>query len=410
MPQFHYQATTPQGKIVEGVMEAGEERVVVARLHDQGYLPLRVGLPGQGKSPAALSRFSLPVLPGRGTVGRRDLLVLTQELATLISAGLPLDRALSVLTGLTEKAELKKTVGQILRAVQQGKSLAEALAEYPKIFPPLYVNMVKAGELGGFLDTALQRLAEYMERAQQVQDEVTSALTYPILLTVVGGMSVVILLTYVLPKFAVIFGDLGQALPTSTRILLGISHGLRAYWWAILLAGVGAWFGSRQYLATPQGRLAWDGWRLRVVLIGQLLRKREVGRFARTLGTLLKSGVPLLQALEVVEEVAGNQMVVRALREVRVGVREGQGIAGPLGRSGVFPTLALQMVSVGEETGRLDDMLMRVAEYYERDTYNQIKRLTSLLEPLLILVMGLIVGFVVISMLSAVFSINDVPF
>jgi general secretion pathway protein F len=410
MPQFHYQATTLQGKVIEGVMEAGEERMVVTWLHEQGYLPLRVTPPGQTKPKTAVSWFSMPTLPGRGTVRQRDLMVLTQELATLISAGLPLDRALSVLTGLTAKEELKKVVGQILRAVQQGKSLAEALAEYPKIFPPLYVNMIKAGEIGGFLDIALQRLAEYLERAQQVQDEIKSALTYPILLTVVGALSVVILLTYVLPKFAVIFGDLGQALPPSTRVLLGISYGLRTYWWVLLLLGAGVWFGSRQYLATPQGRFAWDRLCWRFVVLGQLVRKREVGRFARTLGTLLKSGVPVLQALEVVQEVAGNQMVRRALNEVRAGVREGQGVAGPLGRSGVFPTLALQMVSVGEETGRLDDMLMRVAEYYERDTYNQIKRLTSLLEPLMILLMGLIVGFVVISMLSAVFSINDVPF
>lgn len=390
-------------------MEAGEERVVISRLHEQGYLPLRVVLPGQEKSKAPFS-FSLPAFPGSGTVRQRDLLVLTQELATLIAAGLPLDRALSVLAGLTEKAELKKAVGHILRSVQQGKSLAEALAEYPKIFPPLYVNMVKAGELGGFLDTALQRLAEYLERSQQVQDEIKSALTYPVLLTIVGGLSVVILLTYVLPKFAVILGDLGQALPTSTRVLMGISHGLRAYWWGLVLLGIGGWFGMQRYLATPHGRFAWDRWRLRLVVLGQLLRKREVARFARTLGTLLKSGVPLLQALEVVQEVAGNEMIKRALKEVRVGVREGHGIAGPLSRSGVFPTLALQMVSVGEETGRLDEMLVRVAEYYERDSYNQIKRLTSLVEPMLILVMGLIVGFVVISMLTAVFSINDVPF
>jgi general secretion pathway protein F len=410
MPQFHYQATTPQGKMIEGIMEAGEERAVVARLHEQGYLPLHIGLPGQIKTKGGLPRFTLPELQLRGRIRQRDLLVLTQELATLIAAGLPLDRALSVLAGLTTKEELKKAVGEILRAVQQGKSLAEALAEYPKIFPPLYINMVKAGELGGFLDTALQRLAEYLERSQQVQDEIKSALTYPILLTFVGGASVIILLTYVLPKFAVIFGDLGQALPTSTRILLGISNGLRSYWWVLVLMGIGIWLGIRQYLATPQGRFAWDRLRLRLWLFGQLLTKREVGRFARTLGTLLKSGVPLLQALEVVQDVVENQMISRALREVRVGVREGQGIAGPLGRSGVFPTLALQMVSVGEETGRLDEMLMRVAEYYERDTYNQVKRLTSLLEPALILVMGLAVGFVVISMLSAVFSINDVSF
>ena len=410
MPQFHYQATTPQGKIVEGVMEAGEERTVVARLHEQGYLPLQIGLPGQTKVKTSFTRLSLPDLSFRGKIRQRDLLVLTQELATLISAGLPLDRALSVLNGLTEKEELKKAVSQILRAVQQGKSLAEALGEFPKIFPPLYVNMVKAGEIGGFLDTTLQRLAEYMDRAQQVQDEIKSALTYPILLTATGGLSIIVLLTYVLPKFTAIFGDLGKALPMSTQILLGISNGLRSYWWLLLFIGVGVWFAWRQYLATPQGRFLWDRWRLRLWVFGVLLRKREVGRFARTLGTLLKSGVPLLQALEVVQDVAGNEMVSRALKEVRVGVREGQGIAAPLGRSGVFPTLSLQMVSVGEETGRLDEMLMRVAEYYERDTYNQVKRLTSLLEPVLILVMGLAVGFVVISMLSAVFQINDISF
>jgi general secretion pathway protein F len=270
--------------------------------------------------------------------------------------------------------------------------------------------MVKAGELGGFLDTALQRLFEYMERSQQVADEIKSALTYPILLTVTGGASIIVLLTYVLPKFTVIFGDLGQALPTSTRVLLGISDGLRSYWWLLLLFMGGLWLGLRQYLATPQGRFFWDRLRLRIWIFGQLLTKREVGRFARTLGTLIKSGVPLLQALEVVQDVVGNEMIGRLLKDVRVGVREGQGIAGPLGRSGIFPTLALQMVSVGEETGRLDEMLMRVAEYYERDTYNQVKRLTSLLEPVLILVMGLAVGFVVISMLSAVFSINDISF
>lgn len=410
MPQFHYQATTLQGKIVEGVMEAGEERMVVARLHEQGYLPLRVGLPGQAKSKATLPQLSLPEISFRGKVRQRDLLMMTQELATLISAGLPLDRALSVLNGLTTKEELKKAIAQILRAVQQGKSLAEALGEFPKIFPPLYVNMVKAGELGGFLDTALQRLFEYMERSQQVADEIKSALTYPILLTVTGGASIIVLLTYVLPKFTAIFGDIGQALPTSTRVLLGISEGLRSYWWLLLLIIVASWLGMRQYIATPQGRALWDRLRLRIWVFGQLLTKREVGRFARTLGTLLKSGVPLLQALEVVQDVAGNEMIARALKDVRVGVREGQGVAGPLGRSGVFPTLALQMVSVGEETGRLDEMLIRVAEYYERDTFNQVKRLTSLLEPALILVMGLAVGFVVISMLSAVFSINDISF
>ena len=265
MAQFYYQATTPQGKLIEGIMEAGEERTVVMRLRDQGYLHLRIRPPGetQTKATPGQRQLVLPQLPWRGRVRQKDLQIFTRELATLISSGLPLDRALSVLIGLTEKEELKEATAQILRTVQQGKSLSESLAEYPKIFLPLYVNMIKAGELGGFLDTALQRLAEYLERSQQVQDEIKSALTYPILLTFVGGASVVILLTYVLPKFAVIFSDVGQALPPSTRMLLGLSHGLRAYWWALVLIGGGIWFGWRQYLATPQGRFAWDRWRLR---------------------------------------------------------------------------------------------------------------------------------------------------
>ena len=415
MPQFHYQAATSQGKLIEGVMEAGEERVVASRLQDQGYVPLRITVPGQAPSKTGTARRQLtlsvlPALPRRGRVKQRDLQILTRELATLISAGLPLDRSLSVVSNLADKAELKQAVGQILRSVQQGKSLTEALAEFPKIFPPLYVNMVKAGEVGGFLDTALQRLAEYLERAQEVQDEIKAALAYPVILVLVGGLSIVFMFTFVLPKFTTLFKDLGDALPTSTRLLLAISNGLRSYWWVLILIAVGSWLGFRQYVATPQGRFAWDRWRLRVAVLGDLVRKREVAHFARTLGTLVKSGVPLLQALEVVEEVAGNQVIRQALKEVRVGVREGQGIGGPLSRSGVFPTLALQMVSVGEETGRLDDMLVRVSEYYEKETHNQLRQLVSLLEPALIVVMGLVIGFIVVAMLLGIFSMNDLPF
>jgi general secretion pathway protein F len=415
MTQFHYQAATPQGKLIEGMMEASEERIVASRLQDQGFVPLRIAEPGQmeaktGAARRQLALSALPSLPRRGRVKQRDLQILTRELATLISAGLPLDRALSVASNLADKAELKQAISQILRSVQQGKSFAEALEEFPKIFPPLYVNMVKAGEVGGFLDTALQRLAEYLERAQEVQDEIKSALAYPVILVVVGSLSIVFMFTFVLPKFTTLFKDMGDALPTSTKLLLAISGGLQSYWWVVVLIAVGSWLGFRQYLATPQGRFAWDRWRLRVLVLGDLIRKREVAHFARTLGTLIKSGVPLLQALEVVEAVAGNQVIRQALKDVRVGVREGQGIGIPLGRSGVFPTLALQMVSVGEETGRLDEMLMRVSEYYEKETHNQLRQLVSMVEPLLIVVMGLIVGFVVVAMLLGIFSMNDLPF
>ncbi len=391
-------------------MDAGAERMVVSRLHDQGYLPLKIDLPSQTAGKLTGLSPTLPTLPGRGRVRQRDLLLMTQELAALLSAGLPLDRALSVVTGLTKKAEFHQAIEQILRHVQRGKSLAEALAEYPKIFPPLYINMVKAGELGGFLNTALTRLAEYVERAQEVQDEVKSALAYPTILVCAGGAAIVLMFTFVLPKFAVLFEDMGEALPASTRFLLVVSHFIRDYWWLLALSVAACGAGLWRYLASPQGRLTWDGWSLRIVLIGQLLQKREVGRFARTLGTLLKSGVPLLQAMELVEEVVGNRVISRTLTDVRVGVQEGEGIAGPLAASGVFPSLALQMVSVGEETGQLDEMLIQVAEYYEKDTRNQLRRLTSLVEPVLILTMGLIVGFVVIAMLLGLFSVNNVSF
>jgi general secretion pathway protein F len=415
MTQFHYQAATPQGKLIEGMMEASEERIVASRLQDQGYVPLRIAEPGQiqaktGAARRQLALAALPSLPRRGRVKQRDLQILTRELATLISAGLPLDRALAVTSNLADKEELKQAISQILRSVQQGKSLAEALEEFPKIFPPLYVNMVKAGEVGGFLDTVLQRLAEYLERAQEVQDDIKSALAYPVILVIVGGLSIAFMFTFVLPKFTTLFKDMGDALPMSTRLLLAISGGLRSYWWVLGVGAVGSWFGFRQYLATPLGRFAWDRWRLRVPMLGDFIRKREVAHFARTLGTLVKSGVPLLQALGVVEAVAGNQVIRQALKDVQVGVREGQGIGIPLGRSGVFPTLALQMVSVGEETGRLDEMLMRVSEYYEKETHNQLRQLVSMVEPLLIVVMGLVVGFVVVAMLLGIFSMNDLPF
>ena len=269
--------------------------------------------------------------------------------------------------------------------------------------------MVRAGEVGGFLETALQRLTEHLERAQEVQEEVKSALTYPVLLVLFGAGAIVFMFLFILPRFAGLFADSGQTLPAATRFMLTTSAVLRSYWWAFLLAGAGGGFGWRRYVATPQGRLVWDGFCLRLALFGPLLQKREVGRFSRTLSTLLSSGVPLLQGLEVVEAVVENRVIRQAVREVRAGVREGQGLAAPLGRTGAFPPLALQMIGVGEETGRLDDMLEQVAEYFERETQRQIKRLTSLVEPVLLLTMGLIIGFVVIAMLAGIFSINDMP-
>ncbi len=408
MAQFQYRAVDPQGKVVEGTIDAAEVPAVVARLHDRGLIPITIAS-GDGAR-ARPSRVALPTLPalGKRRVKNRDLLVMTQELSALVSAGLPLDRSLATLAELADNPELKRILSEVLHAVQGGKSLAEALGQH-KAFPAIYVNMIRAGEIGGFLEVVLERLSEYLERGQQLRDDVSSALTYPVILMCAMGGSIVFLLVYVLPKFSSMFSEMGRALPLQARVLLGLSDGLRSYWWAAIGAVILAVGGFRYSVRTPRGRYSWDQWKLRVGLVGPLLRKMEVASLARTLGTLLKSGVPMLQSLGIVKEVAGNQVIARSLGDVEVGVREGAGVAEPLARSGVFPPLAVQMISVGEETGKLDEMLIRVADHFDREVRVRIQQFTRLLEPVMILVMGLGVGFIVVSMLSAIFSVNDLP-
>jgi general secretion pathway protein F len=408
MAQFQYRAVDPEGKVVEGTLEAAEVPIAISRLQDRGLIPLDVGAADGARARA--SRVALPSLPalGRRRVRNKDLLVLTQELSALVSSGLPLDRSLATLAELADNPEMKRIVSEVLHAVQGGKSLAEALGQH-RVFPPLYVNMIRAGEIGGFLETVLQRLAEYLERAQELRDEVRSALTYPVLLTFAMSLSILFLLLYVLPRFSSMFDEMGKALPLQARIILGLSRFLQGYWWALggaILAGVAAF---RYSIRTPRGRYSWDQWKLRIWVLGELLRRLESARLTRTLGTLLKSGVPMLQALGIVKEIVANKVIARALGEVEVGVREGAGVAEPLARSGVLPPLAVQMISVGEETGRLDELLLRVADHFDREVKVQVNQFTRLLEPVLILVMGVGVGFIVISMLSAIFSVNDLP-
>jgi general secretion pathway protein F len=405
--QFQFRAADAEGKVVEGTIEAVEASAVVARLQDRGLIPIRVGAAASGKAGARPSagargpRF-------RRRLGQRQLLLTTQELSALLTAGLPLDRSLLTMTELADHPELKRILDEVLSAVRGGKSLADALGEHP-FFPSIYVNMVRAGEIGGFLDAALARLAEYLEQAQELRREVTTALTYPFILSGALGASLLFLLVYVLPKFTQLFSDLDRAMPLPARIVMGTSDVIRAYWWIGVAALVVGFIAFRRWVATSAGRLRWDQTKLRLVGVGNMLRKMEVAGFARTLGTLMKSGVPMIQALGTVRAIVGNQVIANAISDVEVGVREGAGVANPLARSGAFPTLAVQMISVGEETGKLDDMLLRVADYFDREVRGQINQAIRYLEPVLILVMGLAVGAVVVSMLTAIFSVNDLP-
>jgi len=293
--------------------------------------------------------------------------------------------------------------------VRAGKSLAASMGEHPEVFPKLYVNMIRAGEAGGILEGVLRHLAEYLERSVALKEDVKSALVYPMILAAAAGLSLIVLFVYVIPRFAVIFKDVGQALPWITKVVLDFSQILTQYGWLILLLLLIGAVGGVYYFRSPEGRAEWDRQSLRVWLLGDLLRKFETARFARTLSALLKGGVPLLEALGTVQGVVGNRLLSRAIGQVQVRVREGKGMAQPLGESGLFPPLALNMIAVGEETGKLEGMLAEVAEHYDQEVKRTTKRLTALLEPALILGMGLIIGLVVVSMLLAIFSINDLP-
>ena len=409
MAAYSYKAADSAGKIVTGIIEAEGEKKVVAELHTRGLIPIRIALAkGNGKRLGLnVSEQLLNLFHG---VSSKDVMAFTQDLATLLDAGLPVDRALSLLIESTEKDRFQKVIGDILKTVQGGGYLSDALAKHPRAFSSFYVSMVRAGEAGGVLEAVLSRLGEFLESAQELKDYIKSAMVYPIFLVCVGGLSIIVLLTFVIPKFSIIFSDMGQAIPLSTRFLLGVSHLLQSYWWAILMAIGAGYFAFKKYLNTPAGRLNFDRKKMSFPVAGELIKKIEVARFARTLGTLTKSGVPILQALMLVKDIIGNKIVSGAMETVYTRVKEGDRLSKPLRDTGIFPPLAIQMITVGEETGRLDRMLLRVAESYEKMVRNMVKRLISLLEPTMILFMGLVVGFVVVSMLMAVFSMNEMPF
>ena len=407
MAFFQYRAADQAGKVVEGVMEADAERSVVLRLREMGCVPLRIALPSE--RPIGASRQQQALFAKR-KVNQQQLLQFTRELAALLAAGLPLDRSLSILGGLVEGGELNKVVRSLVEAVRAGKSLAVSMGEHPEIFPKIYVNMVRAGEAGGILDGVLRYLTEYLESTLALKEDVKSALIYPVILAVAAGLSLIVLFIFVIPKFAAIFRDNDKALPWITKVVIGFSQFLSEYGWITLLVICAGIIGAAFYVRSPEGKSEWDRFSLRTWLIGDLLRKFETARFSRTLAALLKGGVPMLEALGTVQGVIGNRLLARAIGQVQVRVREGRGMARPLSESGLFPPLALNMIAVGEETGKLEAMLTEVANYYDQEVKRSTKKLTALLEPALILAMGLIIGIVVISMLLAIFSINDLPF
>jgi len=407
MGTFQYTATDRAAKIVRGSMEAADERAVVTWLRANGYYPIKIGQPGA----AAEVTPGLVRLPTRFSRGpsTQDVLAFTQQLATLLEAGMELDRSLAILLDLTDNQRFRSILRGVLADIQSGSSFADSLAKHPRLFSRLYVNMVKAGEASGVLEMILSRLAGFLERSKAVRDEVTSAMIYPLLLLLVGGGAVVVMMNFVIPRFAQIFADTKQLMPLPTRILLAISTFTTSYWWIFLGLIVVGWVALRAYLQTEEGRVRWDQWKLELPLIGSLIREIEVSRFARTFGTLLQSGVPVLPAVSIVKETITNRVIAGAMSRLQEGAKRGEGISGPLRATGAFPSFSIHMAKVGEETGKLEEMLIKVADTYDERVRRTVKRLTSLLEPVLILALGAIVGFIVLSMLLAIFSINELP-
>ncbi|MBI2883508.1 MAG: type II secretion system F family protein [Candidatus Methylomirabilis oxyfera] len=357
MGTFQYTATDRTAKIVQGSMEAADERAVVAWLRANGYYPIKVGQP-DGATAAGPSVVRLPTTLARGP-SVQDVLAFTQQLATLLEAGMELDRSLAILLDLTDNQRLRSILRGILTDIQTGSSFADSLAKHPRLFSRLYVNMVKAGEASGVLEVILARLAGFLERSKAVRDEVTSALIYPALLLFVGGGAVVVMMNFVIPRFAQIFADTKQLMPLPTRILLAISAFTTDYWWVFIGLIIVGWIGLRAYLQTEQGKMQWDQWKLSLPLVGSLIREIEVSRFARTFGTLLQSGVPVLNAVSIVRETVTNRVIAGAMSRLQEGVKRGEGISGPLRATTGFPSFSIPMARVGEETGRLDEMLIK---------------------------------------------------
>jgi general secretion pathway protein F len=407
MPRYSYRAVTPAGEVSSGELEAANESEIVERLRDQGLMPMQIA---QGIGAAAASRAAKRTRRGLFTprkVTRDNVLGITRELATLLRAGLPLDRALELLITLAPSPPAAVMLQGIRDEVRGGKSLSQALDARRDVFSRFYINIVRAGEAGGALGTVLQRLADTMERTKELRDSVRSALIYPTILIFVAVASIMVLLVYVVPQFQSTFAQAGKALPIPTQIVIVLGTFLREWWWAVIPAIVLAVVAFRRRGRKPSVRRARDARLLRMPLIGDLIAKVEVARFARTLATLLANGVTLLAGLSIVKDTMGNVVLASALDGVTAKLREGKGFGRPLAETEIFPRLATQMILVGEESGRLEEMLGRVADVYDREVATAIKRFLAVLEPVLILGLAVMVGGIVFSILLGVMGMSE---
>jgi type IV pilus assembly protein PilC len=396
---FLWKGRTPAGEVLSGELVAEDKQELVSQLRKRRILITSV-------TPKTAVHRELKLRRARVTT--RDQGIFTRQFATMINAGLPLVQCLNILGQQTENAAFKKAILDVMASVEQGSTLAEAMAKHPSVFNKLYVNMVSAGEAGGVLDTIFQRLAVYLEKAEALKRKVKGAMTYPAIVLFVAGGATTFMLLFIIPTFAKMFSDFGGELPLPTKIVLGMSNFLKHWWWLLFGCGVGAALSGRQYYRTPAGRVVLDRAFLRVPILGSIIRRAAVARFTRTLGTLISSGVPILEGLEITARTAGNAIVEDAILKTRGSISEGNTIAEPLKACDVFPPMVVQMIAVGEQTGALDEMLSKIADFYDEEVDAAVEQLTSVIEPAMIIIMGVVVGGMLVAMYLPMFKLVTV--
>lgn len=397
MPRFTYSARTSNGELKSASIEAPSRDDAVAQLRRQRLTVIKVD-ESQG-TPKKIS----------GSIGMRDIVIFTRQFSTMINAGLPLVQALDILAGQSENKVLAGVLRDVVFDVESGNTVADALRKHPKAFSDLYTNMVAAGEVGGILDTILNRLAVFMEKNDALVRKVKGAMIYPMVILGVAGLCIVILLWKVIPVFRTMFDSVGMELPLPTQVVIGLSDFLTSFWWAILVGGGGLFFAFKQYYATPAGNLLIDRMLLHVPVLGDVLRKSAVSRFTRTLGTLTSSGVSILDGLEITARTSGNRVVQDAIMNSRASIAGGDTISGPLKKSEVFPPMVISMISVGEQTGGLDEMLTKIADFYDDEVDAAVGGLLALLEPIMIVFLGVVVGGMIVAMYLPIFDmVNSV--
>jgi len=402
MAVFAYKAKTGAGLVMEGTIDAEEQRLAVDKLRGQKLVVLEI----HEKTVSIMDRLQ-GMMKSKGKVTSKDLSLFSRQLSTLVGAGVPIVQSLGILESQAENPAFKEVLGAVKADIEAGLSISDSLKKHPAAFPELYTSMVKAGELGGILDTILERLTSYLENSEALKAKVKSAMMYPAIVLSICTIVTVFLMIFVIPTFKEIFGSFGAELPGPTQMLIDISDAMKQQWYLIVGAPIAGWFGFKKFYATPRGEKFVDTQILKAPIFGILLKKVAVARFTRTLGTLLKSGVPIMQALETVASTAGNVLIADAVLQTRESIREGGHLSDPLKKSGIFPNMVTSMISVGEETGALDTMLGKIADFYDQEVDTAVKGLTSLIEPIVIVVMGIVIGTIVICMFLPMFSMGE---